>query len=156
MTDVRQLAAKLNQEIAEQLTKTLQAMPEDKLSWQPLGEGRSALNQAAEIGFINGFMAQIVADQAVPEFNRDEYMRTRNETDTLHAALALMGENTDKLVTACKGLPEEKLDDTITLPFLGGMKKALAEVMLMPYWNMTYHLGQINYIQTLYGDKEMH
>jgi len=26
----------------------------------------------------------------------------------------------------------------------------------VPYWNITYHLGQINYIQTLYGDSVMH
>jgi hypothetical protein len=25
-----------------------------------------------------------------------------------------------------------------------------------PRWNATYHLGQIAFIQTLYGDKETH
>jgi len=29
-------------------------------------------------------------------------------------------------------------------------------VMFGAYWNMTYHEGQIAYIQTLYGDRAMH
>ena len=26
----------------------------------------------------------------------------------------------------------------------------------MPYRNMAYHCGQLNFIQTIYGDKEFH
>jgi hypothetical protein len=32
----------------------------------------------------------------------------------------------------------------------------LAEVLGLPAWNMTYHLGQINQIQLVLGDREMH
>jgi hypothetical protein len=32
----------------------------------------------------------------------------------------------------------------------------MIEMMDYPRWNFNYHNGQIAYIQTLYGDKEMH
>ena len=45
------------------------------------------------------------------------------------------------------------------LPFgPGGSMKpfTIAEMADYPRWNFTYHLGQIGYIQTLYGDNAMH
>ena len=32
----------------------------------------------------------------------------------------------------------------------------LADVMMLCYWNIVYHLGQINQIQLMLGDEEMH
>jgi hypothetical protein len=32
----------------------------------------------------------------------------------------------------------------------------VADVILSPYWQLVYHTGQVNYIQTLYGDRELH
>ena len=32
----------------------------------------------------------------------------------------------------------------------------MADILMLHYHNMTYHLGQINFIQLMYGDKEMH
>jgi hypothetical protein len=55
--------------------------------------------------------------------------------------------------------PDDKLSDTMDLPFgPGGTMKTFTvpEAMDYPRWNATYHLGQIGYIQTLYGDKSMY
>ena len=32
----------------------------------------------------------------------------------------------------------------------------VAELTEYPRWNANYHQGQIGYIQTLYGDRDMH
>ena len=32
----------------------------------------------------------------------------------------------------------------------------MIEMMDYPRWNFNYHLGQIAFIQMMYGDKEMH
>jgi hypothetical protein len=37
-----------------------------------------------------------------------------------------------------------------------GAKMTFAELLFLNYWNLVYHQGQIAYIQTLYGDREMH
>jgi hypothetical protein len=36
------------------------------------------------------------------------------------------------------------------------MTVSLADVCFLHYWNTVYHLGQVNYLQTLLGDREMH
>jgi hypothetical protein len=45
---------------------------------------------------------------------------------------------------------------TIHLPFRGGMDMTVLQIMSLMVWNCNYHEGQICYIQTLYGDKDMH
>jgi hypothetical protein len=36
------------------------------------------------------------------------------------------------------------------------MTVTIADVLGMHYWNLTYHLGQINQIQMMLGDRQMH
>ncbi len=55
-----------------------------------------------------------------------------------------------------RSFPEERFRETQWLPFNGGREHTYLEMMEFPRWNLTYHLGQIAYIQTLYGDREMH
>jgi hypothetical protein len=42
------------------------------------------------------------------------------------------------------------------MPFGGGVVMTMADILSLPSWNMVYHLGQINQIQLMLGDREMH
>jgi hypothetical protein len=53
-------------------------------------------------------------------------------------------------------MPDERLAETKWLPFNGGRDHTYLEMLEYPRWNATYHLGQVAYIQTLYGDREIH
>jgi hypothetical protein len=48
------------------------------------------------------------------------------------------------------------LDVEHPLPWNADAKMTTADMMFFPYWNLVYHVGQINYIQLLLGDTEMH
>ena len=63
-----------------------------------------------------------------------------------------MESSTQALVAAVRGFPEDKLSETIVLPFGPGMTKTFAQMFEMPNWNMAYHEGQINYIKNLYEE----
>jgi hypothetical protein len=54
---------------------------------------------------------------------------------------------------AIQSVSEDQTAEEIQTPW-GGY--SLARCCLHAYWNMVYHEGQINYIQTLYGDFEEH
>ena len=157
MTTTVEMAVNANRQAADALARTAKAMPDDKQTWKPLDEGRSALDQVVECGGgMNLFMSRILQNRALPEMNPREHERMVAENDTMEKALALLEKGTVALLSAIESFPKEHLGDTIRLPFGGGMDRTFEEVMFMPYWNMTYHTGQINYIQTLYGDREMH
>ena len=58
-----------------------------------------------------------------------------------------------EVAAAIRALP----DDALTRNYQTQMMTLLGEVLIdMPYRNMTYHGGQINFIQLLLGDKEFH
>ena len=59
----------------------------------------------------------------------------------------------EELAAAIRGLTEEDLERTYPHP--RGPRLG-ANLILICYRNMAYHAGQINYIQTLYGDQEFH
>jgi len=62
------------------------------------------------------------------------------------ALLSLLHANTQKVIAALNAVAEEDLNVAVPMPW-GPM--ALSEVMAYPYWNMSYHEGQINYIAAL-------
>ena len=60
------------------------------------------------------------------------------------------------LFDAIRNCSDERLKETVWLPYDGGRDFTIQEICEYPRWNADYHLGQISYIQILYGDKEMH
>jgi len=155
MPTINELMAKMNRQAAEGLARSVLAMPPEKQTWQPEDTARSALDQIAECGAVNLWMARIFQERAVPPLDMGQLDRLKAENNTQEKALTLLQAGTKALVAAIEALAPEYLDDTVQLPWKEA-PSTLAEVMIMPYWNMVYHLGQINYIQTLYGDQEMH
>ena len=155
MTFLEQLIKK-NRQVSIGLARTFRAMPPDKQTWRPLEMGRSALDQVQECAGLNRFALEIFRTGEVPGFDTEEFARLKQEHDTADMALSLLKESTDQLVAAIEAFPVERLDEAITLPFGGGMPSSFGDLMFVTYWNMAYHVGQINYIQTLYGDNDMH
>jgi hypothetical protein len=156
MPTATDLIASLLAEAADALARNARAMPEDRLTWKPMDAGRTALDMIVECGAINGAMPRILESRHFPDIPSGWMDGFRAEHDTPEKALRLLKDGSDALVAAVRAFPATALDDSIRVPFRGGMDKTYAELMMIPYWNMTYHQGQICYVQTLYGDREMH
>lgn len=146
------------QAAAERLFKTARAMPQEKLSWSPLDAGRTALDQLQECAQASLFFGAMLRDRAVPDFDaaRFEEMRAARAGWTLDDCERAARENTEAFCAVVRDFPDDDLQKTLFIPFGGGMDSTYADIMMLHAWNMTYHWGQINYIQTLYGDREMH
>ena len=67
--------------------------------------------------------------------------------------LTFLEEQTQRLVDALGNLDVNTLGDMVEGPMGPTPRLAIAQ---LPATHMMYHDGQLNYIQTLYGDKEMH
>jgi uncharacterized damage-inducible protein DinB len=82
-----------------------------------------------------------------------EELATFSELTTRERALAKLRETTAALVTAILAVTDDQLETEFETPW---GPYSLADGCLHAYWNMGYHEGQINYIQTLYGDFAEH
>ncbi|HLK16703.1 MAG TPA: DinB family protein [Fimbriimonadaceae bacterium] len=121
----------------------------EKRGWQPEG-GRSARNVLAECAIMTDGLADIVQTGKMPEFDMDKFHADLAALDTDEKAISALKAGTDKLVKVIKALPDDKLSVLIESPWGTYTTAAWAHHVTT---HNAYHEGQINYIQTLYGDK---
>lgn len=139
---------------AEALANTVKRMPKEKIEWSPLDQGRTTLSQLQECAIAPDLYLAYLD----PTYNRKansyaEAAALQSQWKTVEECLTALQENTAQLVEAIRNLPPERLSEVHTMPW--GEQMTVQGIAGLHYWNMTYHLGQINYIQTLDGDKAM-
>lgn len=152
MSLFQKLFANKVREEAQYIVKHVQAMPPDKQTWKPLDNGRSALDMLQECAQFNRQFAKMIAQRSALEWNQEDAAALKAECDTVEKAMERFQKETESLAEAIAAFPTEHLEDQVALPW-DPHPTAFANAITMPYWNMVYHLGQICYIQTLYGDQ---
>ena len=151
-TTVQQLTARQTQHAARDVIAAAKATRPDKVTWEPLEQGRTVLAQVIECGMANLKWANILRTFTYSNLP-PELRASFADIDTLTTATARVEATAQELVGVLLAVPDERLDTEIETEW-GPYN--VAEACLHAYWNMIYHEGQINYIQTLYGDKEEH
>jgi uncharacterized damage-inducible protein DinB len=148
---------------ADEAFQYAKAVPADKLTWKPLDAGRSVLELCQEMAMCPTWALDIIdAVEKEPRSEEEsatvqaEQMALMASWNTVEACQAECKQRLEALFELFRSLPDEMLTKTKWLPYDGGRDFTVKEMMDYPRWNCTYHLGQIAYIQTLYGDKDMH
>lgn len=138
------------QKAATDLEAALLRLPEDKRSWSALDKARTALDQVAECAMLNGSTAELIqARRWATDFDFAEYQLAKNELQADWDRLQpMLKQNTEKVIAAVRAVPDEDLSSAIEMPW-GPM--TLAQIVAYPYWNMSYHEGQINFIASMLG-----
>ena len=147
------------QKALDDVCRAAMAVPADKLDWVPLGEARPVLSQMQEMATAGTWFIPIVRDRKPPEFDehaRREAIRLRRSYDTLEKCVEAARSSTSELCQEIAAFPDSALEEEMRLPFGGGVVMTMADVLGMHQWNLVYHLGQINQLQLMLGDREMH
>ena len=137
---------------AKILSHFVESTPEDRRKWQPKADEasdvRSILEILGECIFANRrircyFLGE---EPPAPPANFDTFSSVAEGTEQLQDSAEAVAAEIAKL----------KSDDLMRMikTHRGPLPAAVA--MQLPLRNMTYHMGQINMIQLLYGDKEFH
>jgi len=138
---------------AEQLEAAMKRIPEDKRDWSPMGNARSAMDQYAECAILTGSTAKLIKVRSWDnQGSMDDYFNQKNDlAKDYNGAKKLMAENLPKIAEAIESVQDKDLDVKVDMPW-GPM--ALKDIISYPYWNMSYHEGQINYIASMLGTLE--
>lgn len=118
----------------------------DRLQWRPEG-AKSVLDLVRECSEVNERWASIlrtgrwVGYDACRDYNA--------LMPTLATARAHLRATSQLYVAEIRAFPTERLDTPILLPW-GEVNGAAA--LMHGMWHMSYHAGQVAYIQTMYGD----
>ncbi len=143
------LATSATKAAAELVTAYLR-LPEDRRAWSPEAKSRTALDQVAECAVLNGYTVTLIQTRVWPSGGFESFLSAKAEVSALdwESLKALLEENTRKAVAVIGAFPDDELEAEVDLPW---GKSSLAEILAFPYWNMTYHQGQITYIASMLG-----
>lgn len=159
MPTIQQQAARMTEEALAAFFRTARHIPEDKLAWSPMGEARTAHSQIVECTLSPRFFLGILSGQ-MPDMSDPAVQQKRKEMEaaitSVDIAETMAKEGYEKLCAFIEAIADDQLSQTHHLPLRGGMTLTTLEVIFLPQWNLTYHTGQINYLQTMLGDKDMH
>ena len=134
------------------LFEAARALPADKLAWKPAPGARSALDQLQEVATAPAWFTDTHKKRKM-EFDMEAFQKWREERSKItdiDELEKLCRANMRTYLDSIKDLDEAELGDKYEMPFPGEFK--LADILTYHFWNISYHEGQINYIQTLYGD----
>jgi hypothetical protein len=154
MITVQQLVSRKTREAWEALMRTAAFVPEEKRDWVPQGKARTLHDFAAECALITDWSLGFFEAYEVPPMDLEAYGRARAELDTLEKIKAVGDAAIERYCAAVEAVPDAKLAEAKEMPW--GMTMTIADVLLLNYWNMVYHTGQVNYLQMMLGDTEMH
>lgn len=149
-------AATLLQDSGDALFASARSMPEEKLSWSPGGETRTPLHILQECAYYLPTLAPMLTPGGDFMAVAGPLMKESASWDTLEKVEAAHNRFLPDTLAFIRAVPDADLNKDIPIPWAEGTTMPLWKVLLSLYWNNVYHLGQINYIQMMYGDKEMH
>ncbi len=135
----------------KQLLMDLQFIPDDKLSWVPMGKAKTAEEIGVECAGAYRWMVAMLRNDPRANDIWGEIAQLR--PGTREGIVKLLEEGWAELAGALDALEEPQLAEKRQV-FWG--EETVGNLLVMAEWHSTYHSGQLNYIQTLLGDTEMH
>ncbi|MBS1718298.1 MAG: DinB family protein [Armatimonadetes bacterium] len=140
----------------DRIKRILERTPDDRLLWSPAPTARSPLAQvvhaATSIQHMHNMMMGNTYATPTREEADAEFLAIEKEVTRREDALALLDKNSGAFIAWLDQLSEDKLSDMVKLPFDLG-EAPLGFMIMMPTWHTNDHAGQMDYIQTCYGDR---
>ncbi len=151
---IKELTKDLNAS-AYMLCKSALAVPEDKHQWSPGGKARSVFDILVECAWFPQWIQYAVENRTIPSEALSETWKQNilKDNPTVESLGDFILKETKKLSAFAEQYPEAKLTEEMTFPW---GTYTIAGALGFHYWNNSYHLGQINFIQLILGDTEMH
>jgi hypothetical protein len=158
MPTLQKQAIRMTREALEGIFRTARHVPSDKIDdWSPMGEARSVLSQLIEIALSPSYLTPLAEGRApkMDEAAVEARKKAESSIHTLDDAERVAQANFEDFYAAVACVPDDDLDKEQKIPWRDA-PITRADALFTAYWNIVYHMGQINYIQMMLGDREMH
>lgn len=136
--------------------RNLSHVPEDKLTWSPSPTAKSALQIAAHVAGYSGGFASVIRTHEFPA-NVDDFLGPINarieSIETVQQAEAMLRQGIADTLAALETVQPKQIDSSLETPI--GTTPFLF-FMTIPSVHLLIHTGQIDYLQTCWGDQEVY
>ena len=139
------------------LLHTLEHIPDDKLDWSPAPGAKSAIRIAAHAALSSGNFVSLLRGDPMPDMPFEEMLAGMVAAEvavkTRAQVIELINTNCDSAIAALKAITPARMAEEVQTPF---RPMPVPFIMTLVGRHMDSHAAQIDYIQTLWGDSEMH
>jgi hypothetical protein len=134
-------------------------VPNDKLNFQVTPTAKSPLRIAAHTALYMGRFAKMMRERKVPSSDGLDAWLQQVEAEeraitTREAMEAAFRAGTDEVLAVLDSLTPEDLE--FSFDSGQGFSFSMRQMMAMPGWHATLHTGQIDFLQTCWGDQHVH
>ena len=126
----------------------LDRTPDDRLRWSPGGEAKTPLDVAGRVAGFLGFFSHLLETHTMPE-RPSAPAPSPGSRDEAKAAVSAAYR---RLRTLIEGMSEADLAQALPTPW--GTMVPAREMLGWIHGVTSYWQGQLNYIQTIYGDMD--
>ena len=134
--------------------KDLGWIPEDKLDVSPMAAAKTPKAMTIECAGLFKMLVALIDSADAKRPSPEERQAWYASFKTIDAVKEEFTKTADALIAKIEKLDPSALDREVTAPW--GQPISLGGMLLLGISHTTYHDGQLNYIQTLYGDDKFH
>ena len=143
----------------EMFLRNFSKVPDDRLSWTPTPTAKSALRIAAHTALYAGRFAKMIRDRKLPIVDNLEAWEAslaaeEGAVGTRSDVERIFREGTDQVLAAFDSITEEEL--LLDLDSGQGWTMSMSFLLTLPGWHAVLHTGQIDFLQTCWGDHEIY
>ncbi len=157
--DSRVFIANTARFMAQTVQRSAPFVPSEKRNWSPMGAARTTVDMVQEcceaMEIFTNYMKTGQMPQLTPEVFAKRTEAIKKSPPKLEELFPRLQKSTEEYAQTIEKFPAEKLTQMVTSPF-GGQQMPLIQLVSLPAFNLIYHWGQINYVQSMLGDMEMH
>lgn len=148
-TDIKSHIAKRLESAGSVYVNDLQALSEEALTRCPGGVARSPYDFTYEVIFLNKRIVTRLTGGDPGPFPQDGWMMAPSEFKSKDQCIADLEQSVKDVLDAWNAIPDDKVCEAF------GPASAL-DLASLSATHMSYHDAQLNYIQAMNGDAEMH
>jgi uncharacterized damage-inducible protein DinB len=153
--NIQQKEAMRVQAMIELFCGAAQNVPSDKHEWKP--EPEQELNSPKEllehIAAANYAFATAISGESFDfQIEKKDRRKAKITTENFEEAISAVQTTGAKLVNAITDLPDDQMRAKRTMPW--GEQWDMPRLLTVASAHITYHWGQLAYLQTMWGDFE--
>jgi hypothetical protein len=131
----------------------LEALPEEAFTKRFGPKVRTVADIVYEVNMVNDMLGMIIRGEEPPAWPEGGWVTAPGDFNTKDIVLAAFSESSAKIIATAEALTPEELLAPMQSERGETNREERCRFLALHRW---YHSGQLNYIQTLFGDDEWH
>jgi hypothetical protein len=151
--DIKSNAEKNLRGACEMFLKDLEALPEEAFTKSFGGTARTVADIVYEVNLVNDHVGMVLRGEEPFVWPHGAWIKAPEDFQTKETVIAGFKKSSEKIVATAEAFTEEEMEATVETEHGPRTRFARCQFMTLHIW---FHLGQLNFIQTLLGDDVWH